>query len=555
IERTNDKIAENPIVADISNPFNCIQFNKPTVSVSNGDKSNIRNNTNDEIISEFISVKATISPGISANSYIEVERLQKLLISRKDDIDCILKSQPVYAIGIDFQKNSTSPCIACWVAKPIEIPILECLETMFDDQFEVIYRIVKPLDINDSNDNELLNNDYDGRILGDNKTTNYPFSNDRESLKKRQVSNSNDQYNDNDNDNDGHGNNNGNDGCSSNNSADGGGSDNNNNSDGGNSNNGSNGNGDSNGGGIDGGNISNDNKNKKIIVDSNVNAEVINLDIVQDFNITANIWANTAPFEEDVGILNYEIDVYGCGIGDMLSNNWPLLKKLGCGYFLHSIEVNISPLPEKKRNFTLKGISQPTQSNREIEFLTANEKNINLQVGTSSGSIAGGIKKANNTKFSSNEWKLSYKGPITKGERWLYQYVDNNHDKDSSNRGSFAPGLHSGQWLTKKEMQGFCITITQILRCEVTHGRRRFMPQTKPNLLQLCPMMSHSLKITFNDLKDFNANLTKLNKTLYTNNDNIYINVGGNEVVNIENDENQKIKNLNGEIKRSFVIL
>ncbi|CAG8609229.1 5539_t:CDS:2 [Funneliformis mosseae] len=407
------------------------KFNKPIVNVSNSIKSNILN-TNDKVISEFISLKATISPGISANSYIEVEKLQKLLISRKDDIDCILKSQPVYAIGIDFQKNSTNPCIACWVAEPLDITILECLENMFEDQFE-------------------------------------------------------------------------------------------------------------------------------IYVDSIVNAEVINLGIVQDFNITASIWANTAPFEEDVGILNYEINVNGCGIGDMLSNNWPLLKRIGFGYFLHSIEVNISPIPEKKiRNFHPTGISQPTQSNREIEFLTANEKNINLQVGTSSGSIAGingGIKKVHNTKFSSNEWKLSYKGPNTKGERWLYQYVDNNLDKDGSNRESFAPGPHSGQWLTKKEMQGFCITITQIVRCEVTHGWRRFLHQTKPKLLQLCPMMSHSLKITFNDLKDFNANLTKLNKTFYTNNDNIYINVGGNEVENINNDENQKIKNLNGEIKRSFVIL
>ncbi|CAG8775014.1 9614_t:CDS:2, partial [Funneliformis caledonium] len=135
IERTNDEIAENPIVTDISNPLNCIQFNKPTVSVSDSNKSNIWNNT-DEVISEFISVKATISPGISANSYIEVEKLQKLLISRKDDIDCILKLQPVYVIGFDFRKNSTRPCIACWVAKPLDIPILECLETIFEDQFE-----------------------------------------------------------------------------------------------------------------------------------------------------------------------------------------------------------------------------------------------------------------------------------------------------------------------------------------------------------------------------------------------------------------------------------
>ncbi|CAI2166953.1 10877_t:CDS:2, partial [Funneliformis geosporum] len=412
---TKDEIAENQNIDNIFNPFNCIQFNKPTVDVSNSNESYIWNNANDEVNLEFISLKATISPGISATSYIEVEKLQNLLISRKDDIDCILKSQPVYIIGIDFQKNSTSPCIACWVAKPLEIPILESLETMFEDKFD-------------------------------------------------------------------------------------------------------------------------------IHVESNVNAEVKKPDIIQDFNITASIWAKIAPFEENVRILNYKIDVIGCGIGDMLSDRWTSLKNLGFGYFLYSIEVNISPIPEKKRNFTLKGISQPTQSNRKVEFSTTNDNNV--QVGSLNG-ITGGMRRVYNTKFSSNEWKLSYKGPIAEGERWLYQYVDNNLDKDDRNRGSFAPGAHYGQWIIKKDMQGFCITITQVLRCEVTHGWRRFLPHTKPNLLKLCPVMSHTLKITFNDLNDFNAKFTKLNKRYYTNNDDINLTVGSSKV---NNSENQSIEDLNGKI-------
>ncbi len=136
------------------NPFNCIQFNEPTVNISTGNKSNIWSNTNCRTDSKFISVRATIFPGISATSYIELEKLRRLLISRKDDIDHVLKSQPIYAIRIDFQKDSIRPCIVCWVAKPLGIPILECLETMFEDEFEAIYHIMIPADINE-NDNSL----------------------------------------------------------------------------------------------------------------------------------------------------------------------------------------------------------------------------------------------------------------------------------------------------------------------------------------------------------------------------------------------------------------
>ncbi|CAG8577949.1 7036_t:CDS:2, partial [Funneliformis mosseae] len=127
---------------DDDNLFNCIQLNKPIVHISSSDKSNIWNDTNYEIMSDFISVKSTVTSGITPTSYIEVKKLQKLLISRKDDIDHILESQPVYAIGIDFQKDSTRPCIACWVDRPLGIHILECLETLFEEQYEVIYQVI-----------------------------------------------------------------------------------------------------------------------------------------------------------------------------------------------------------------------------------------------------------------------------------------------------------------------------------------------------------------------------------------------------------------------------
>ncbi|CAG8483616.1 8228_t:CDS:2 [Funneliformis caledonium] len=145
---------------DDDNLFNCIQLNNPTVHISSSDKSNIWNDTNYEIMSDFISVKSTVTSGITPTSYIEVKKLQKLLISRKDDIDHILESQPVYAIGIDFQKDSTRPCIACWVDRPLGIHILECLETLFEEQYEAIYQVILE-DIEDNNDQNLNNNKKD----------------------------------------------------------------------------------------------------------------------------------------------------------------------------------------------------------------------------------------------------------------------------------------------------------------------------------------------------------------------------------------------------------
>ncbi|CAG8736542.1 8604_t:CDS:2, partial [Funneliformis caledonium] len=93
---------------DDDNLFNCIQLNNPTVHIISNDKSNIWNNTNYEIMLGFISVKSTVTSGITSTSYIE----------------------PVYAIGIDFQKDSTRPCIACWVDKPLGIHILESIVTV-----------------------------------------------------------------------------------------------------------------------------------------------------------------------------------------------------------------------------------------------------------------------------------------------------------------------------------------------------------------------------------------------------------------------------------------
>ncbi|CAG8655260.1 14895_t:CDS:2, partial [Funneliformis mosseae] len=139
------------------------QITKQTINYNNINESKVRNNADCKAISEFISVKATISPGTSAISYNEVEKLQILLSRRKSDIDCMLKSQPIYGIGIDFQKFSAKPCIICWVIKPLDNSVLECLETMFDDQYEIIYQVIpinKSSNGDDINENNSKNSNF-----------------------------------------------------------------------------------------------------------------------------------------------------------------------------------------------------------------------------------------------------------------------------------------------------------------------------------------------------------------------------------------------------------
>ncbi|GES72637.1 hypothetical protein GLOIN_2v1733465 [Rhizophagus clarus] len=519
----NEESISNNITDDNDdNPFSYIQFDEPIV------------NANCDTDSEFITVKTNIFPGISETSYNEVKKLQQLLISRKDDIDHVLELQPIYAIGVDFQKNSTRPCISCLVAKSLDITVLECLEAIFEDQFEVIYKVVTPLNIIDDDN---LTNYYNEENLeeGGNNSNNGSGS----------GSSSNNNYNGNYNNN-GKNNDNNNNKNNGNNNI-------NNNGNGGNNNDNYGGDGD---GGGDGGD-SGKKKENRIYVSSKVNARIINSEFLQDFNISANLWAKIIPFEENINLLEYDVDVNVCGIGDLLSNQYPLFSKRGIGYLLDSVEVHVSPLPNNGNTlFGLKGISRPRQLNRNIEYSMGSERNIGGQIGIpkiTDSNITGGLKKNYNTKYSSDEWKLSYKGPNTKGERWLYQYVDHNLDKDGGHRESFVPGVHSSQWFIYEGMRGFCMTITQVLRCEMTHGWRRFLPYTKTSL-HLYPKMAHNLRVTFNELESFNSKLKNLTKTCYYNNDGINIMVGCDEMKNQSTSKRktQNIQNLDGMIERSL---
>ncbi|CAG8709118.1 13600_t:CDS:2 [Rhizophagus irregularis] len=454
----SSKRITNELLENITNenPFNHIQFDEPIF------------NTNDTNNSEFITVKTTIFPGISEASYIEVKKLQKLLISRKDDIDHILELQPVYTIGIDFQKNSTRPCIACWVAKSLDTTVLECLETIFEYQFEVIYKIATPLSINENNKQNLNSSNYFAKEFDNDNLTSYY---NEESLEE---------------------------------------------------------------------NI------KEIYIFSDANARVNDSSdsSTQDFNISAKFWAEINLLRS-IKTLKYNIDVYACGIGELLSKNsksW-----LSLGYVLESIKVQVSPLPECGNGlFHLKEASKPTQLNNDVEHTVGDENNYGgaVEISPTPKATASYVRKKNNTtKYSKHKWEFKY--IYSKGESWSHK----RNNKLKIDEEAYAPGVHSGEWFVHEGMHGFCIIITQVLRYEIIRGQRKFNLIRKIPLQQF-PPLAHSVKITVNGLNDFNGKLERLKKECYNNTSGINFTVGSNKIGNKAEPEDLDEKM--GNIERSL---
>jgi hypothetical protein len=105
-EITSKKMEEKRDSNDTA--YNRIHFGNPIVSIKSD------NNTKHIVASDLFSIDATLSHGTSADTHNKAERLYNKLASKKDAIDCILESQPVYAIGPFFHENNTFPFIACW---------------------------------------------------------------------------------------------------------------------------------------------------------------------------------------------------------------------------------------------------------------------------------------------------------------------------------------------------------------------------------------------------------------------------------------------------------
>ncbi|CAG8523508.1 5638_t:CDS:2 [Dentiscutata heterogama] len=106
---------------------------EPDITINN-DNSKVWNDKN----SDFVSIRAEIIQETAAT-----KRLFSLLIKQKAEIDKVLDSHPVYALGPDFQQGYSVPCIACWVAEPLKIVQIEQLSVLFDNEFEIINYVVE----------------------------------------------------------------------------------------------------------------------------------------------------------------------------------------------------------------------------------------------------------------------------------------------------------------------------------------------------------------------------------------------------------------------------
>ncbi len=373
--------------------------------------------------SNFISVNASISHGISATSQIQVDQLYDLLISKKDDINDILKLQPIYAIGPNFQENFSLPCITCWTTKLLDKSILKRLKILFDNKYIVNQVVVTPVDTNTSELSSGSSSNYYGNA--DNTE-----SNDNRERSKRRLARDEKDLKGKKNDSFGNDNDGSNDSDDDNSNDDG-------------------------------------NNNRKVsdfvTVTSGVIAKIENSS--QSFDITARIQAKVIIDEENTK-LNFYVDVCECSMQDMISKKCLAIKKEGYGYFLDSVEVSVSPIIHGFNDSILSLDRSPRKEKQFIERSIGRETTFGItgKFGTTNGvEFGGGSKDIRGIKLTSEEWKLTDNFSHKTGCCWLY-----NSDFGNSNdyNLSFNRRIHSGEWYIYGEA-GFRITITQVLRFKI----------------------------------------------------------------------------------------
>ncbi|CAG8562138.1 943_t:CDS:2 [Diversispora eburnea] len=296
--------------------------------------------------------------------------------------------------------------------------------------------------------------------------------------------------------------------------------------------------------------------------DEDINGEINETDlsdVFQDFNISAYLHAKVDPLHNKRNNLKFSININDCRMGPMLSDKWPSLRKLGSGYFLDSVEIWVTPIKDEsmpnKSLYKVKNGPWPQQFNKDIDISKVHEyKNgISASIGRDPASILSQcIMDGKEIKSATKEWELTVDGSGKTGLRWRYTYTAENLYKDLDRRKNFAPGKHSCHWLTLESMSGFHITITQVLCCKITDGWRKLKPNTKSNFMKLCPKMSHTLKITFNSLKNFNENFENFMKSEESHEDHINIILEKNASPQIEDPKKSYVGYIN--LERSVKI-
>ncbi|RHZ45740.1 hypothetical protein Glove_658g31 [Diversispora epigaea] len=275
--------------------------------------------------------------------------------------------------------------------------------------------------------------------------------------------------------------------------------------------------------------------NDHTLISSQVNANIANMNsphAYQNFKISAYLWAKVDPLPNKKNDLKFSINISDCGAGEMLSDKWPLLRKLGIGYFLDSVEIWITPISNTsdKPFYILKGSPDQLNFSKDIGMSEVLEQSF---------------------KSTTTEWELITDGCGVTGLGWRYQYTANSPFKDLNRRRNFAPGKHSCHWITLEAMTGFRVTITQVLCCKITNGWHKYNPITRSKLKKLCPKIAHTLEISFNSLENFNENFANLKSS--ENSGKLhgdFLNVTFSPQPQIENSKNYNIGNI--EIKRAF---
>ncbi|RHZ45725.1 hypothetical protein Glove_658g29 [Diversispora epigaea] len=279
--------------------------------------------------------------------------------------------------------------------------------------------------------------------------------------------------------------------------------------------------------------------NDHILISSQANANIADVNsphAFQNFKISASLWAKVDPLPNKRNDLKFSININDFGAGPMLSDNWPSLRKLGIGYFLDSVEIWAIPIESgsmpNKPLYKVKDGPWPQQFSKDGYISEVLEQSFN----------------------PTTEWKLIVDGCGITGLGWRYQYSANSPFKNLDDRRRFAPGEHSCKWRTFEAMSGFRITITQVLRCEITDCWYNPIKRSKSKLKKLCPKIAHTLEISFNSLENFNENFENLkNSEKLHGGDFLNVTFSKNVSPQIENSKNSNIGNI--EIKRSLTMV
>ncbi|RIB20922.1 hypothetical protein C2G38_2244267, partial [Gigaspora rosea] len=439
------------------------------------------------------------SDGTNDIELINIELTNPVITINKDD------SRPVYAVGPDFQQGYSVPCIACWVTEPLSISIVEKLSALFDHKFEIVDHV---LEIRDENmDSAIMQNE----TLKDNQ----------DNMSESVHSNNNEIPEGNGNEN-GRGDRNYNGGGNQNDrNINEGNEKRDKNERGGENTNNGNGNGKNEDDGGDGGGNENVSKTNGPFILVRSVAMARREECFQDFEINTKLKANI----NTNNILEFIINLFHCGVGDMLNkNDWSLQGFVG--FYLDSLIIEVSPLPDNKGGrldlFTLVNEYNPLPPKQEnSEASKGYETNAGLQASFFPPGFSANcsVTNSHNRTVARDEWKMRMPSSAKTGAKWVYEFQG-----ADVNRGCPDLRLHSGHWYTKKAMTGFRIIIKQILRC-----RPKFRFVKLPEIFRQCPQITHTLEVSFNNITNFNEGFNELTE-LHTEQQDIYVNFNGSDI-------------------------